>query len=289
VKRKRSSNLAYNPKMDFLTQYLYILCGSAIIALAFNVFLLPNRIASGGVSGISTILDATLGWEPAFVQWSFNIPLFIAGVLLLGKQFGIKTLVGTIFLPFIVFLTNELEPWTNDPLLGALFGGITVGLGLGLVFRGNASTGGTDLAAQIINKYTGLTLGTCVAILDGIIVLTAAVVFDIERGLYALIALYVTTKTIDLVQIGFGRSKTTLIISDRQAEIQEAILHKIDRGVTKLSAYGGYTDHERPVVMCVVDQTEFTKLKQLVKTIDPTAFIIVMDASEVLGEGFKRA
>jgi uncharacterized membrane-anchored protein YitT (DUF2179 family) len=289
MKRKRGSTVPYNPKIDFLTQYLYILSGSAIIALAFNVFLLPNRIASGGVSGISTILDATIGWEPAFVQWSFNIPLFIAGVLLLGKEFGIKTLVGTIFLPFIVFLTNNFEPWTNDPLLGALFGGITVGLGLGLVFRGNASTGGTDLAAQIINKYTGLTLGTCVAILDGIIVLTAAVVFDIERGLYALIALYVTTKTIDLVQIGFGRSKMTLIISDRQAEIQEAILHKIDRGVTKLSAYGGYTDHERPVVMCVVDQTEFTKLKQLVKTIDTTAFIIVMDASEVLGEGFKRA
>jgi uncharacterized membrane-anchored protein YitT (DUF2179 family) len=289
MKRKRVSINSHNPKLEFILQYIYILFGSGIIALAFNVFLLPNNIASGGVSGISTILKSTLGWEPAFVQWSFNIPLFIAGIVLLGKQFGIKTLVGTIFLPFVVFLTNDTEPWTNDPLLGALFGGIGVGLGLGIVFRGNASTGGTDLAAQIIHKYTGLTLGTCVAIIDGLIVLTAAIVFDIERGLYALIALYVTTKTIDLVQIGFGRSKMTLIISNRQAEIQEGILNKIDRGVTKLSAYGGYTDHERPVVMCVVDQTEFTKLKQLVKTIDPTAFIIVMDASEVLGEGFKRA
>jgi uncharacterized membrane-anchored protein YitT (DUF2179 family) len=287
MKRKRTKQL--NPKLEFISEYLYILLGSAIIAMTFNLFLLPNNIASGGVSGISTILKPTLGWEPAFVQWSFNIPLFIAGVVLLGKQFGIKTFVGTIFLPLVVFSTNHLEPWTNDPLLGALFGGIGVGLGLGIVFRGNASTGGTDLAAQIIHKYTGLTLGTCVAIIDGLIVLTAAVVFDIERGLYALIALYVTTKTIDLVQIGLGRSKMTMIISNRQAEIQEAILNKIDRGVTKLSAYGGYTDHERPVVMCVVDQTEFTKLKQLVKTIDPTAFIIVMDASEVLGEGFKRA
>jgi uncharacterized membrane-anchored protein YitT (DUF2179 family) len=286
---KRNKTKLLNPTIDFIIQYLNIIMGSAIIGLAFNVFLLPNSIASGGVSGISTILKSTLGWEPAFVQWSFNIPLFVAGVLLLGKQFGIKTLVGTIFLPLVVFFTNDLEPWTNDPLLGALFGGVGVGLGLGFVFRGNASTGGTDLAAQIINKYTGLTLGTCVMIIDGLIVLTAAIVFDIERGLYALIALYVTTKTIDLVQIGFGRSKMTLIISNRQAEIQEGILNKIDRGVTKLSAYGGYTDHERPVVMCVVDQTEFTKLKQLVKTIDPTAFIIVMDASEVLGEGFKRA
>jgi uncharacterized membrane-anchored protein YitT (DUF2179 family) len=288
MKRKRTNNQP-NPTLEMIKEYVYILLGSAIIALAFNVFLLPNNIASGGVSGISTILKATLDFEPAFVQWSFNIPLFIAGVLLLGKQFGIKTLVGTIFLPFVVFLTSDLAPWTSDPLLGALFGGISVGLGLGIVFRGNASTGGTDLAAQIINKYTGLTLGTCVLLIDGLIVLAAAIVFDIERGLYALIALYVTTKTIDLVQIGLGRSKMTLIISNRQAEIQEAILNKIDRGVTKLSAYGGYTDNERPVVMCVVDQTEFTKLKQLVKSIDPTAFVIVMDASEVLGEGFKRA
>jgi uncharacterized membrane-anchored protein YitT (DUF2179 family) len=287
MKRKRTNQT--NPKLEFISEYLYILLGSAIIALSFNFFLLPNNIASGGVSGISTILKSTLGWKPAFVQWSFNIPLFIAGVILLGRQFGIKTLVGTAFLPFVVFMSENTEPWTNDPLLGALFGGIGVGLGLGIVFRGNASTGGTDLAAQIIHKYTGFTLGTCVAIIDGLIVLTAAIVFDIERGLYALIALYVTTKTIDLVQIGLGRSKMTLIISNRQAEIQEGILNKIDRGVTKLSAYGGYTDHERPVVMCVVDQTEFTKLKQLVKTIDPTAFIIVMDASEVLGEGFKRA
>lgn len=120
------------------------------------------------------------------------------------------------------------------------------------------------------------------------IVLTAAVVFDIERGLYALIALYVTSKTIDLVQVGFSRSKMAMIITNKQEEIRNGILNKIDRGVTKLTAYGGYTDHERPVLMCVVDQTEFTKLKQLVKTIDPTAFIVVMDASEVLGEGFKR-
>jgi uncharacterized membrane-anchored protein YitT (DUF2179 family) len=287
MKRKRTNQP--NPKIEFISEYVYILIGSAIIALSFNFFLLPNNIASGGVSGISTILKSTIGWKPAFVQWAFNIPLFIAGVILLGKQFGIKTLVGTAFLPLVVFLTENPEPWTNDPLLGALFGGIGVGLGLGIVFRGNASTGGTDLAAQIIHKYTGLTLGTCVALIDGLIVITAAIVFDIERGLYALIALYVTTKTIDLVQIGLGRSKMTLIISNRQEEIQEGILNKIDRGVTKLSAYGGYTDHERPVVMCVVDQTEFTKLKQLVKTIDPTAFIIVMDASEVLGEGFKRA
>jgi uncharacterized membrane-anchored protein YitT (DUF2179 family) len=286
---KNRRGYTYSTKAERLLEYLYVLIGSGIVAVAFNVFLLPNRIASGGVSGISTILDAVVGWEPAYVQWAFNIPLFIAGVLLLGKQFGAKTLAGTIFLPFVVFLTKEYEPWTSDPLLASLFGGIGVGLGLGIVFRGKASTGGTDLAAQIINKYTGLSLGTCVAIIDGLIVLSAAIIFDIEQGLYALIALYVTSKTIDLIQLGFSRTKMALIITEKQSEVREGILNKIDRGVTKLSAYGGYTDHERPVLMCVVDQTEFTKLKQLVQTIDPTAFIIVTDASEVLGEGFKRA
>ncbi|OCA88372.1 hypothetical protein A8F94_10595 [Bacillus sp. FJAT-27225] len=269
-------------------EYIYILTGSAVIALSFNLFLLPNRIASGGVSGISTILDAVFGWEPAFVQWSLNIPLFIAGVLLLGKQFGIKTLVGTVFLPLVVFASAHLEPWTADPLLGALFGGIGVGLGLGIVFRGKASTGGTDLAAQIIHKYTGMTLGRCVVLIDGLIVLAACLIFDIERGLYALIALYVTSKTIDLVQVGFGNSKMAMIITSKQEEVRQGILTKIDRGVTRLSAFGGYTDTEKPVLMCVVDQLEFTNLKQLVKTIDPAAFVIVMDAAEVLGEGFKR-
>lgn len=285
---KRRNNRSA-PKFASALEYINVLIGSAIIALAFNVFLLPNQIASGGVSGISTILLSVFGWEPAYVQWAFNIPLFIAGVILLGKQFGVKTLVGTIFLPFVVFLTKNIAPWTNDALLGALFGGIVVGLGLGIVFRGNGSTGGTDLAAQIITKYTGLTLGTSVVLIDGLIVLSAALVFDIERGLYALIALYVTSKTIDLVQVGFGRSKTAMIITNKQEEVREGILNKIDRGVTKLSAYGGFTDNERPVLMCVVDQREFTKLKQLVKSLDPSAFVVVMDASEVLGEGFKRA
>ncbi|PFO00045.1 hypothetical protein COJ85_18630 [Bacillus sp. AFS076308] len=277
------------PKLRVAFEYILVLIGAAIIAITFNVFLLPNQVASGGVSGISTILKGVFGWEPAYVQWAFNIPLFIAGVSFLGKQFGVKTLAGTIFLPFVVFLTKHLEPWTHDALLGALFGGIGVGLGLGIVFRGNGSTGGTDVAAQIINKYTGFTLGRCVVMIDGLIVLTAAAVFDIEKGLYALIALFVTSKTIDLVQVGFNGSKMAMIITNNQDEVREGILNKIDRGVTKLSAYGGFTDHERPVLMCVVDQTEFTKLKHLVKTLDPSAFVIVMDAAEVLGEGFKRA
>lgn len=268
--------------------YLFVLIGSAIIAVAFNVFLLPNKIASGGVSGISTILYSTLGLEPAYVQWAFNIPLFIAGVVLLGRQFGVKTLAGTVFLPFVVYLTNDISPATDNPLLAAIFGGLCIGLGLGIVFRGKASTGGTDLAAQIVHKFTGLSLGVCVAFIDGLIVVTAAIVFDLESGMYALIALFVTSKTIDLVQIGLARSKMALIITSEVELVTNAIVHELDRGVTKLTGVGGYTNEDRLVLMCVLDQTEFSSLREIVQSIDRNAFITVVDATEVLGEGFTN-
>ncbi|MFT4417301.1 YitT family protein [Fredinandcohnia humi] len=286
---KKRRQQGKHPKLELVKEYIYILLGSATVALSFNLFLLPNKVASGGVSGISTILHSLLGWEPAYVQWAFNIPLFIAGVIFLGKVYGVRTLVGTVFLPFVVYLSRDLEPATLDPLLGSLFGGIGIGLGLGITFRGNASTGGTDLAAQIVHKFTGLSLGKCVLFIDGLIVLSAAIVFNIESGLYALIGLFVTSKTIDLVQVGLGYSKMALIITNKQDKVRQEIFDKLDRGVTKISGYGGYTDDERPMLMCVVDQTEFTKLKQVVRSVDTSAFVVVMDAAEVLGEGFKRA
>ena len=287
--KRLNKMLSSSSYMSRAMEYAHVLVGSAIVAIAFNVFLLPNQIAPGGVSGISTIVYAKLGLEPAFVQWSFNIPLFIAGVILLGKQFGLKTLVGTLFFPLVVFLTNDWSPWSNDALLSAICGGIGVGLGLGIVFRGRASTGGTDLAAQIIHKYTHISLGKCVAMIDGLIVIAACFVFDIESGLYALISLYVTSKTIDIVQVGMNSSKMALIITNKEDEIRKAIFEKVNRGVTEIHGKGGYTDMHKAVLMCVVDQTQFTKLKQVVKDVDPQAFVVVTDASEVLGEGFKMA
>ncbi|KUR60555.1 YitT family protein [Bacillus safensis] len=268
--------------------YLFILIGSAIVAIGFNTLLLPNQIAAGGVSGISTIMQS-FGFEAAYVQWGLNIPLFIAGFYLLGGTFGVKTLVGSIFLPFMVFVTRHIAPVTHEALLAAIFGGVVIGIGIGLVFLGNGSTGGTALAAKIINKYTGLTLGTCLAMMDGLIVLAAMTIFGIEEGLYAVIGVFISSKTIDVVQAGFSHSKMAMIITGHEDEVRQAVFDQIDRGVTKISAVGGYTDHDRPILMCVVGQSQFTKLKQVVKAIDASAFVIVMDAKEVLGEGFKRA
>lgn len=286
--RKKNKYKIVNSTKDIIQEYIYVLLGAAVIAFGFNAFLFPNQVASGGVSGISTILNGLFGWNAGIVQYAFNIPLFIAGVLVLGKNFGLKSFVGTVALPFFVILLDEMGALTTNALLASLFGGIIVGLGIGLVFKGNASTGGTDLLAQIITKYTGLTLGTSVLLIDGIIAVSAALVFDLEKGLYALIGLYVTTKTIDIVQLGLSQSKMVYIITNKQDSIRDAIYAEIDRGVTKVPAFGGYTGEEKLMLMVVVYQSEFTKLKQIIQTVDPAAFVIVSDAYEVLGEGFKR-
>lgn len=268
-------------------EYLFVIIGSAFVATAFNIFLLPNEIASGGVAGISTITKGLFDWDPAYVQWALNIPLFISGLIILGKNFGAKSLVGTLALPFFVKLTSGIDPATENALLAAIFGGMGVGLGLGIVFRGRASTGGVDLLAQIIHKYTHIPLGLCIAMVDGVIVASAAIVFDVEKGLFALIGLFATSRTIDFVQVGFNRSKNVMIISQELDAVRLAILQEIDRGATVLNGVGGYTNEDRNIIMVVVEQSEFTKLTQTVKKIDPTAFVIAMDAAEVLGEGFK--
>ncbi|HJV45916.1 MAG TPA: YitT family protein [Bacillota bacterium] len=278
-----------HPVLDSAKDYFFLISGSFVVAVAFNLFLNAFDIASGGVSGISIILKDLFGWRPAFTQWGFNAGLILLGFAFLGRQFGVKTIIGTFILPLFVILTEKWPTITSEPLLAALYGGVGVGLGIGLVFRANASTGGTDLIAQIVHKYTGISLGIAVLFIDGLVVLSAAIVYGPEKALYALITLYVTGKTVDIVQVGLGMTKIGFIISENQEVIKEAILKDLDRGVTKLAAYGGFTDRERPVLMCVVLQREINRLKQLVRERDPHAFVIVADANEVLGEGFKRS
>ncbi|MGG4554851.1 YitT family protein [Paenibacillus humicus] len=264
-----------------------ILIGAFITAMAFNLFLLPNHIASGGVSGLSIIAKSLFNIEPAFTQWALNIPLFAAGYLLLGRYYALRSLLGTVVLPLFVFLTKDWTAPTTDPLLASLYGGIGVGLGLGLVFRGRGSTGGLSIAAQIIQKYSGLSLSLCVVLMDGLVIVLAGIVLSPERALYALIGLYITGKFIDVVELGFNYTKVAYIIADKTDEIADAVLHHLDRGLTKLSAQGGYTGDDRTVLMVVVGQSEVTSLKTLVQTIEPTAFVIITNAHEVLGEGFS--
>ncbi|TFB22084.1 YitT family protein [Filobacillus milosensis] len=278
----------HNGRVPVWQQLLYIVVGSAIVAFSYNGFLLPNYIAAGGVSGISTITQALFGLEPAYVIWGINIPVLLCAFYLLGRASAFRSVAGSLILPFFVFITRNMEPISGEIILASVFGGIGVGVGLGIVYLGDASTGGTSLIAQMIYKYSNLSLGASLAIIDGVIVLTAILVFDVELGLFALIGLFMTSKSIDFVQTGFSRSKATLIVSGMHREVQQAIYEKVDRGVTRISAQGGFTEQDRPVLMCVVNQTEIGKLKRTIKEADPDAFVIVMDSSEVLGTGFYQ-
>jgi uncharacterized membrane-anchored protein YitT (DUF2179 family) len=283
--KRRASRMS--PRLRETGSYLLLVIGSLITAVSFNMFLLPNGIASGGVTGISVIVDQYWAIPPAYTQWALNIPLFAAGLLAFGRGYGVKTAIGSILLPLFVLLSSHVESPTHDPLLSAIYGGLGVGLGIGLVFRGRASTGGLSIAAQILHRYTGMRLGLAVAAFDGLVILSAGVLISLENALYALIGLFVTTKVIDVVQTGLQTSKAAFIISNEPEKVAAAILHELDRGLTRLHGEGGYTGQSRPVLLAVVGQNEVMKLKALVQDADPNAFVIISNTAEVLGEGFQ--
>ncbi|WP_281890822.1 YitT family protein [Paenibacillus sp. YYML68] len=270
-----------------LLEYILLCVGSLLIAVSFNMFFYPNQLASGGVTGLSIIVDRLFGIAPYFTQWGLNVPLFLAGLVLLGRQFGVKTAIGSVLLPLLVFLTQDVPRLSSNILLASIYGGIMLGIGIGLVYRGRGSTGGFSVAAQILHKYTGLSFGLSVALLDGLVIVAAGYFISLENAMYALIGLFVTSKTINIVQIGLSYSKVAFIISPAEEELREAILFELDRGLTRLQATGGYTGEERNVLMVVVGQTEVNKLKTIVRSVDPGAFVILSDTNEVLGEGFS--
>ncbi|MGD9678685.1 MAG: YitT family protein [Vulcanibacillus sp.] len=276
------------PFSKLVTDYTSILLGCLIIALTFNLFLNPNGIVTGGVSGISTIVEHISGIEAAYIQWTLNVPIFITGIIILGRNYGLKTFMGSLLLPLFIYLTRDLTPLTDQLLLASVFGGVGLGFGLGLAFRGRGSTGGTDVIVQIINKYTGIGLGTIVLFLDGVIIFAAGVFLGIEKAMFALISLYIISKTIDAVQLGLKVSKVAYIISHEQEKIGQIILKKLDRGVTILNATGGYTGEPKRILMVVFSQRDTTRLKEAIRSIDPNAFIIVTNTYEVLGKGFKK-
>src|SRR5690625_1466172 len=212
-----------------LFQYFQVIIGATLVGLSYNMFLLPSKLAAGGISGISTILYEMYGISPALIQFSINIPIFIIGFIMLGKDFSGKTLVGTFFVPLIIWLTEDISFIIENQLLGALYGGIILGLGLGIVYLGNGSTGGTAALAQILKKLTGLSSGYSQFIVDGFVVVASLIVFNLETTLFALMCIFVTSKTIDFVQLRTSASKLILIITDKADKIQSLIQNEIDR------------------------------------------------------------
>lgn len=285
--------------------YVMILLGSVITAIAINVFLIPYKIAPGGVSGIATVIYHISGGHlPVGVTMlALNIPLFIMGYKFVGRKFVLRTLFGTVMLSVIIDATSEvslsfahtymsqLDSLGShvDILLYSIFGGIFMGIGLGLVFRSGATTGGTDLAAKIVHHFMPrFTMGQLLLLIDTSVILFAAVAFrSFLLALYAIVTLYLSSKVIDAILEGVNFAKAVFIISDESDRIADKILHDLDRGVTALKGTGMYTRTDKQVLLCVVDRGQMPMLKQIVKEIDERAFIILTDIREVLGEGFQ--
>ena len=270
--------------------YLGITLGALLTAVALNMFLIPNKIAAGGVSGFATVLHYLLGLPVGMTMLALNIPLFLASVKVLGAKFGINTLFGAAVLSVATDLTAPFMPvLTQDILLSSVYGGVLSGVGMGLVFRFKGTTAGTDLLAAMLHKAFHIRVGQALLGVDFFVIASAGVAFaSAELSLYALISLFVTTKIIDLIQEGPSTSKAFLIITDEPEAVAQAIFRELARGATFFQAKGGYTGKNRDVLLCVVSTSEVTKLRDIVNEIDRMAFVIVADVHEVMGEGFTR-
>lgn len=270
--------------------YGYIVVGAALVGIAYNLFLLPAQLAAGGVSGISTILHELYGTKPALVQAIINLPLFIVGFLTLGKDFSVKSLIGTMMVPLTIFLTEGLvAKGSHDAFLSSIYGGIVLGVGLGLVYRGGGSTGGTAALAQILKKYANISSGFSQLIVDGFVVVASAFVFSFELALYALISIFVTSKVIDFVQLQTGDNKLVFIITNNEERVTSLIYEHVNRGVTQVQSFGAFSKTERALLLCVMEQREAIYFKQIISTEEPDSFVIFLNASEILGRGFSMA
>lgn len=269
--------------------YVMIVAGTLVTALAFNLFIIPHQIAPGGVSGIGALVYYVSNHKipVGATIIVLNIPLFAASLKLLGGRFGIRTLLATILLS--VFVDYIKVPSLSDnALLASVYGGVLIGLGLGLVFRGNATTGGTDLMARLIRHWLpSIGISWVLFAIDSMVVVASGILLGPDRALYALISLFITSKMIDLMLEGLNQSKAFFIITRHTEAIVGRILAEMDRGATLLKGKGAYTGEERDVVLCVLNRVQTTRLKAVVKEEDPDAFVLVADVREAMGEGFK--
>ncbi|WIV13466.1 YitT family protein [Proteiniborus sp. MB09-C3] len=272
-------------------EYAGVTLGTFIMALAINFFLEPNTIAPGGVTGLGIILQKLTNglitvWATNLIV---NIPLFIAGVMILGKSFGAKTLYGTFVLSFFLWIVPQTSA-THDLLLSSVFGGVILGVGLGIVFKAGGTTGGTDLAGAIMNRFfPGLSTATHMMIVDMIVVASSGILNKrIDIPLYSVIALYILVRVIDIILEGFSYDKAFFIISNEPEKIGKTILEELDRGVTILKGKGLYSGLEKDVLLCVVNRAQMAKVKEIISSVDKRAFIMITDMHEVIGEGFKE-
>lgn len=278
-----------------LSHYLLVIIGTLLMAVSVNVVYEPLEMVTGGVTGLAIVIKkiTSLFIEDGIPIWlsniMLNIPLFIAAVLVRGKVFLKNTLFATVSFTIALYIVPTFDIVYQDYLLAAVFGGVIGGTGLGLVFITLSSTGGTDLLAMLVNKYKPYyTVPQILIVIDGIIVLAGAISFGVTKALYAIMAVYITSKISDNILEGLKFAKMAYVISDAYEEIAQQIMKNLDRGVTGISATGMYSNKDKKMLFCVVSKKEIIELTEIVSKIDPRAFVIVSDAREVMGEGFRE-
>lgn len=268
-----------------------IVIGTVLFALGFDLFLDPNSINVGGVSGIGMILEHVTGLG-SVALWSLliNVPLFLISIRGVSRNFFLGSLLGMLLSNLFLELLLAVEPPVTEPLLAALYGGLLTGLGLGLVFIAGASTGGVDIVARLLRpRFPNLPIGRIILCIDIVTVTLTGIVFrDINKALYSAVTLYVSSLALDGVVYGLDYSTVALVISDHHDPIAKAITDKLERGVTVLDGRGYYSGQEKQVLLSAIKKRQAAELKQLVMDIDPDAFIILQEAHQVLGDGFKR-
>ena len=275
-------------KRELALAYVQIIIGCVIGAAAYPTFLVPNRIAPGGVTGVATILNHLFGLPVGTVSLAMNIPLFLIGYRTMGKIFAFRSLVATLLFSLLIDLM-PLPVISDDPLLGTLFGGVVLGIGLGLILRGGATTGGTDMVARMVHRrFSFITVGVFLFALDFLVVVAAGILMGSSEALYALINIFISAKVIDTVMVGFTGNKACFVMTGSWNAVARRIMDEVGRGATYLTARGAYSGEERPVVLCVASRQEISAIKQIVREEDERAFMFITEAHEALGEGFSQ-
>lgn len=277
---------------DWFRAYFLIVLGTFIMAIAYVVFISPYKFAPGGVYGIAIVLHHLFDFRIGLSGILMDIPLVIAGFLVLGPRFGVKTIIGMVFMAGWITVLEYwygYEPFVVDqPLLSGIYGGVLIGLGLGLVFKSKATSGGSDIIAMMISKYTHLPLGQLMIIVDSIIVLLSWAAFqDPTIPLISWVIIFITGKVVDIVLQGLNYDKTLFIVSEKHNEIRDKIINDLGRGGTFIRGEGMYAGKDKTIIFTVVTRREMVILESFVSKLDPNAFLTVIDANEVLGDGFK--
>ena len=271
-------------------KYLGIMAGCLVAASSINLFVVPSSLLTGGVTGIAIIFYFLVGLPIGLQTLAYNVPLLIASYKLLGKKYTIDVVIGTLMFSFALDATKFLSGMltVDDLMLASIYGGIFNGIGYGIVFRMNGSTGGFDILGAIFKKYYSMDIGSVIFGFNCLIVVVAGALFSVNSAMFTLICMYVTSQMTNKIIDGFNQRKAILIISDKAKDIADGIIADIGRGVTFLNGEGAYTGDPKKIVMVVVSMTQIAKIKIVVNTVDKNAFMMILPASEVQGRGFTR-